>query len=240
MTPPFRVIAFPFAGGSSFSYTKIARALPPHATLTTLDPPGHGRRIAEPLLADIGQMAVDLAPRALQEAGALPYVLFGHSMGAYLALAVYDRLQALGAVPPLRLVLSGAAPPQREQREKLSALPQPEFLARVEAMGGMPSLVRETPELLSLFAPILRADFSAAEGYDDARVRTGATPVRVLRGTGDRLAAPERGSWSECFARRPEFLDFPGGHFFLFDRPAEVAAAVCGGGPSIDGETGSE
>lgn len=239
MTPPIRVIAFPFAGGSSFSYTKIARAFPPHATLATLDPPGHGRRIAEPLLTDIGQMAIDLAPRVLQEAKALPYILFGHSMGAYLALAVYDRLQALGAVLPLRLVLSGAAAPQRLLREKLSVLPQPAFLARVEAMGGMPAVVRETPELMSLFAPILRADFQAAEGYDDARVRAGAIAVRVLRGADDGLAAGDRGCWSACFTRPPQFFDFPGGHFFLFDRPAEVAAAVCGGA-SIDGEAGSE
>lgn len=240
MTPPFRVIAFPFAGGSSFSYAKIARVLPPHATLTTLDPPGHGRRIAEPLLTDIGRMAVDLAPRAVQETGALPYILFGHSMGAYLALAVYDRLQALGAAPPLRLVLSGAAAPQREQRERLSALPPETFLARVEAMGGMPAMVRETPELLSLFVPILRADFQAAEGYDDSRVRPGAIDVRVLRGTDDRLAAGQRGSWSECFMREPEFFDFPGGHFFLFERPAEVAAAVCGGAAGIDAAMASE
>jgi surfactin synthase thioesterase subunit len=237
MTGRLQVIAFPFAGGSSFSYAKIARALPAGVNLTTLDPPGHGRRMAEPLLTDIGRMAQDLAPAVLGAATGSPCVLFGHSMGAYLALAMLDRLVELGAALPLRLVLSGVAPPDRHQGEKLSALPGAQFLARVAAMGGMPDQVLEEPELVDLFGPILRADFEAAERYVDMRRRPPAVPVRILRGTADRLAAADTSSWSACFGEPPQILDFAGGHFFLLDRAADVAAAICAGVPNIDAAT---
>ncbi len=227
MSTYFSVIAFPFAGGSSFSYAKIARALPTGVKMVTLDPAGHGRRIGEALATDIDHMAVDLATKVLQEAGGMPYVLFGHSMGAYLALAMLDRLASLGADLPIRLVLSGAAPPDRHQPERISELPTTEFFDRLAAMGGMPVTVLEEPHLVELFEPILRADFEAAERYVDARQRSHAVPVRILRGTEDPLALREGGSWSTCFAQPPEILDFPGGHFFLFDFVAEVAAAIC-------------
>ena len=153
MTTSVRVIAFPFAGGSSLSYAKIARALPPGVAMAALDPPGHGRRMADPLLDDIDAMARDLAPKVKEEAGGSPCILFGHSMGAYLALAMLDQIAAMGMPPPLRLVLSGVAPPGRVQKETTSALPEAQFLARVVAMGGMPAAVLDEPELLDLFGP---------------------------------------------------------------------------------------
>jgi surfactin synthase thioesterase subunit len=228
-----RVIGFPFAGGSAFSYTKIARELPAGATLTTLDPPGHGRRMAQPLLTDIGAIAVDLAPRVVQEVADTPYVLFGHSMGAYLAVAVLDRVAALGAALPARLVLSGAAPPQRPPPERIWELPADRFIERIVALGGMPSAVMESAELLELFTPILRADFEAAAGYRDARCRELPVPVVVLRGREDRMAQWAGGSWAACFRGGAQTLDLPGGHFFLFEQPHAVAAALCGGLSSI-------
>ncbi|MFC5498097.1 thioesterase II family protein [Caenimonas terrae] len=239
MTASLRVIAFPFAGGSSLSYAKIARALPAGVSMVTLDPPGHGRRMAQPLLTRVEAMALDLVPNIREETGGSPYILFGHSMGAYLALAMLDCLAQSDMPLPLRLVLSGVAPPDRPQPEKLSALPPPQFLARVAAMGGMPAEVLQEPALVELFGPILRADFEAAESYVDMRRHAWSVPVLVLRGTADRLTAAGPDAWSACLDRPPAILDFPGGHFFLFERAAQVAAAICAGAGGIDAVAGS-
>jgi surfactin synthase thioesterase subunit len=234
-----RIIGFPFAGGSSFSYAKIARELPRGVSWTTLDPPGHGRRMAEPLLTDIAAMAVDLAPRVVDAAAGAPYVLFGHSMGAYLALSVLDRVAALGHALPARLVLAGAAPPQRPHPERIWEWPAPRFVERIVALGGMPAAVAQAPELLELFTPILRADFEAAASYRDARCRELPVPVLVLRGRDDRMAQWAGGAWSDCFTQGAAVVDLAGGHFFLFDHAHEVAAALCAGVASIAAGAGS-
>ena len=221
-----KIIALPFAGGSSFSYAKLSRTLPAGVSMTALDTPGHGARMGEPLVADVDRMASDLAPRVIRAADHVPYTLFGHSLGAYLALAVLDRLLEQQAPLPTRLVLSGAAPPQRRQGEKKSTLPRAQFFDRIVAIGGMPAEFLAEPALLELFEPLLRSDFEAAERYTNARRRTHAVPVRILRGTEDAVTSEAAGSWDECFAHQPEVIDFPGGHFFLFERAEQVVAAI--------------
>lgn len=221
-----KIIALPFAGGSSFSYVKLARTLPAGVSMTTLDTPGHGRRMGEPLVADVDRMADDMVPRVIHAAAHSPYTLFGHSLGAYLALAVLDKILELQGPLPARLVLSGAAPPQRRQGDKKSTLPREQFFQKIVAIGGMPAEFLAEPALLELFEPLLRSDFEAAERYTNARRRTHAVPVRILRGTEDAVTSEASGSWDECFAHRPEVFDFPGDHFFLFERAEQVVAAI--------------
>jgi surfactin synthase thioesterase subunit len=221
-----KIIAFPFAGGSSFSYVKLSRILPAGISMITLDTPGHGGRIGEPLVADVDGMARDLAPRVISQATQSPYMLFGHSLGAYLALAVLDRILELEGPIPTCLVLSGAAPPQRHQINKKSTLPREQFFQKIFAIGGMPAEFLAESSLLDLFEPLLRSDFEAAESYTNARRRTHTVPVRILRGTEDTVTSKAAGSWDVCFASKPDVIDFPGSHFFLFERAEAVVAAI--------------
>ncbi|MBC3907376.1 thioesterase II family protein [Undibacterium umbellatum] len=219
-----KIIAYPFAGGSTYSYARLARE---HAhEWITFDPPGHGSNMRYPLLHSIPEMVTALLEPTLRATAGSPYILFGHSMGAYIALAMLDRLVELGASPPQRLVLSGAAAPHRRALQRHAELPHKEFLEWVANMGGISAEVLAEPQLMELFEPILRADIGAAEAYFDGNQRQYDVPVRVLLGLDDRIALADGLAWADCFVNAPEVHCFAGGHFFLFDEVEKVQSLI--------------
>ncbi|MFZ6678869.1 thioesterase II family protein [Undibacterium sp. Tian12W] len=219
-----KIIAYPFAGGSSYSYAKLSRE---HAhEWLVLDPPGHGSNMRQPLMHSIPEMVTALLEPTLRASAGKPYVLFGHSMGAYIALAMLDRLVELGASLPQRLVLSGAAAPHSRASEHHAELPHKEFLKWVANMGGISAEVLAEPQLMELFEPILRVDIGAAEAYVDGSQRQHDVPVRVLLGQDDRIALADGMAWADCFVNAPEVHSFAGGHFFLFDEVEKVQSLI--------------
>lgn len=176
----------------------------------------------EPLLDSIVDIAADLLEQVLPAIAEDSYILFGHSMGAYVALTALDRLVQIGAPLPIGLVLSGAPPPHRNQNRQHAHLPKQVFLDWIAAMGGVPAEVFCEPELMELFEPILRADVAAVEAYVDSARREYPIPVRVLVGRQDRIAYPDAQAWRECFTNDIEIVEFPGGHFFLFDGAEQI------------------
>ncbi|MES2039343.1 MAG: alpha/beta fold hydrolase [Pseudomonadota bacterium] len=219
-----KIIAYPFAGGSSYSYARLSRE---HAhEWLVLDPPGHGSNMRQPLMHSIPEMVSALLEPTLRATAGNPYILFGHSMGAYIALAMLDRLVELGASLPQRLVLSGAAAPHSRALQHHAELPHKEFLEWVANMGGISAEVLAEPQLVELFEPILRADIGAAEAYIDGSLRQYDVPVRVLLGQDDRIALADGRPWAECFVHAPEVHTFAGGHFFLFDEVEKVQSLI--------------
>ncbi|MFZ6758178.1 thioesterase II family protein [Undibacterium sp. Ji50W] len=219
-----KIIAYPFAGGSSHSYARLAREHM-HEWIT-LDPPGHGSSMRLPLMHSIPEMVSALLEPTLRATAGSPYVLFGHSMGAYIALAMLDRLVELGASLPARLLLSGAAAPHSRVLQHHAELPQKEFLEWVANRGGISAEVLAEPQLVELFEPILRADIGAAEAYSDGSQRDYDGPVHILLGKDDRIALADGLAWADCFVRAPEVHLFDGGHFFLFDEIQTVQALI--------------
>lgn len=219
-----KVIAYPFAGGNSYSYARLARG---HTyEWVTLDPPGHGTRLQQTLESSISGIVSALLEPTLRAVGSDKYFLFGHSMGAYLALAMLDRLVEMGADLPECLILSGANAPHRITHQSHSTLPRSQFFQWLSAMGGISAEVMAEPELMELFEPILRADVAAVESYAGTFMREYSVPVRILLGLHDKIVSPEAHGWEDCFVSSPEIHIFTGGHFFLFDDIAKVQSLI--------------
>ncbi|MFZ6657348.1 thioesterase II family protein [Undibacterium sp. TJN19] len=219
-----KIIAFPFAGGSSYSYVRLASEH--QYEWITMDPPGHGTRMRFPLLQTIPEIVSNLLEPTLQAAAQGPYVLFGHSMGAYVALAMLDRLVEMGASLPQRLVLSGAVAPHKRLPQRHSELPGKEFFDWIGSMGGMPKEVLSEPQLMELIEPILRTDVAAVEAYSDASERQHQVLVRILLGKDDKVTKNDGHAWVDCFSLKPEIHTLDGEHFFLFDDVEKVRALI--------------
>ena len=87
-----RLVCLPFAGGGSAPYYRWRRHVPAWIELAPVTLPGHDGRLAEPPLTDLRTL-VELLVDDLQPTLDKPFVLLGHSMGAWLAFEMARELR---------------------------------------------------------------------------------------------------------------------------------------------------
>jgi surfactin synthase thioesterase subunit len=172
-------------------------------------------------------MVTELLGPIVDSVAGSPYALFGHSMGSRLAHLAGRLLLERGLPPPVCLVVSGSAAPSRPLLTQRHRLAPADFLRELRTLGGCPEEFLNDPELVALFLPVLRADFEALETY---RAEVGPPlpcPITVLRGVDDReVSRADAEAWRAETSSAFELHDFPGGHFFLFQNPRQVAALL--------------
>jgi surfactin synthase thioesterase subunit len=201
--------------------------MPAHIALLGAEYPGRGRRIAEPPIDRIDVLASELVS-ALAELRRGPYALFGHSMGALAAFEMAHQLARCGAPLPMLLIVSGHGAASLPSSDRpVHASSDDEFLARLRELNATPPEVLETPELLELMMPILRADFRAAETYVPERRPRLDIPIVAYGGlldpdvSRDQLLAWADETTAPCTVRM-----FPGDHFFLRTAPDHVVGTL--------------
>ncbi|MFE7652830.1 thioesterase II family protein [Streptomyces bottropensis] len=221
-----RLLCLPHAGGSASSCLPMARALAPAAEVLAAQYPGRQDRYAEPPSRSIRE----LAERVVEAVGGddgRPLALFGHSMGAVVAHEAALRLEAAGRAP-VRLFVSGRrAPSTLGHRGSLHTASDAELLAAVRALNGTAGQVFEDEELLRLVLPALRGDYRALETYEPRPGDRLGCPVTVLTGDADPVTpVADARAWADHTDGPTEVCVFPGGHFYLDDRPEEVFDVV--------------
>jgi medium-chain acyl-[acyl-carrier-protein] hydrolase len=221
-----RLFCFPYAGGGASAFYKWPDDLPPDVEVIAIQPPGREGRLAEAPYLRLDAL-VDDAVRVLQPYLDKPFVFFGHSMGALIAFETARTFRRIGAPGPLHFVASARRAPQVPLDEPLVCdLPEPEFLAEVRRMDGTPEEVFQTPELLELLLPLLRADFTVNDTY---RYREGERlpcPITTFGGTDDDVDAAMLRQWSAQTTRAFALHMIPGGHFFLNSARRETLRLV--------------
>lgn len=223
-----RLYCFPYAGAGHTVFQHWRAQLAADIELALIKLPGRGARFCEPQAASLDALAGALAQEIEDaEEGPEQFAFFGHSMGALLAFETARALQTRGLAPSALLVSARTAPSAHGWRERLSDLPDAAFLEHIRSMNGLPQEVLDNPEWLALFLPIIRADFALCENY---RYRPGlplACPIAVLAGRDDaNVPLPLLDAWAGETRAGCQTRLFAGGHFYLFEREAELLGLI--------------
>ncbi len=214
--PALRVLAFHHAGGSAAMYHPMSTGIPARWELMLLDLPGRGKRFGQPAIpsmpALIERVVDDVRPWL-----DVPIALFGHSLGAILAIEVARACEAIGA-PPVWVGVSGRiAPGQQAETRRLTSLDDATLLSEILELGGTPDRLAELPEFREHLLRIVRADLGAVESYQPAPGRPRIScPVTAFAGNADTWAPPPMMSgWvRETYGRFHQRL-YSGGHFYF-------------------------
>jgi surfactin synthase thioesterase subunit len=223
------VVCFPHAGGAASFYVPLARALAEVAEVSAVQYPGRQDRRLEAPATSIQALADQIAT-LLHPLPNRPTAFFGHSMGAIVAFEVIRRLEARGGPTPTRLFASGRRAPSAARTESVHLGDDDALIAEIASLGGTDARVLADPELRELILPPTRADYTAIETYQSEPGATIAVPLTVLVGDNDRAVTPaEAAAWKSHATGGFDLSVFPGGHFYLVDRRADVVGAVSAG-----------
>jgi medium-chain acyl-[acyl-carrier-protein] hydrolase len=219
--PRARLFCFPYAGGTSRTYARWASIVPSDIEVCAVELPGRGTRIRHrPLFTNMSSLIEDLST-ALERESDLPFLFFGHSLGALVAFLCTRRLRERGSRIAEHLFVSARAAPHASNPDAcVASMDDPAFVSHLRKRGGMAPQILAEPELMSLLLPIIRADFVLLDSYAYVDAPPLPCPITAWGGTQDDCVKPMALSeWGMHTTGQFQVELFEGGHFFL-DQPA--------------------
>jgi amino acid adenylation domain-containing protein len=209
-----RLICFPHAGGSAAFFRHWGHQLP-NLWVHAVCYPGRAERLQEAPQMDLLQLATDIA-EAVALVADRPLILFGHSLGAVVALETARALFARG-LPVAHLFASGSSdaavpewPASRDHEDDGEAI---QHLLR---LGGTDPELASDPDFQALVLPYLRADGRMYRAYAHRAEPALQCPVTTIVGDADHDA--DRRPWSTLTANFEE-RTMAGDHFYLLTDP---------------------
>ncbi|WP_433963555.1 alpha/beta fold hydrolase [Tunturiibacter psychrotolerans] len=196
--------------------------------LCAIQLPGRESRLREAPFIRMSD-AVERAAEALEPQLDLPYVLFGHSMGAILCFELARLLRSRYGVGPIHLFVSARRAPQfADPQPPLHLLRDARFIAEINRRyNGLPREVLANTELMELLLPMLRADVQMIETYAYEPGLPLDCPITAFGGVEDSgLRIEDLEGWRAHTNSRFETKLFLGDHFFVQSAPKEVLEAI--------------
>jgi medium-chain acyl-[acyl-carrier-protein] hydrolase len=224
-----RLFCFPYAGGSEIAFSNWPKALPPQIQVCPVLLPGRGSRINEPAYANLTDLISDLAG-AMENYFDLPFVFFGHSMGAMLSHELSVKLRQDYGLIPEHLFVSGRGAPQSKRPvtskrpESMCQLSDEDFIRELKNFEGTPEEIFNDRELLSLFLPIIKSDFQLAEAYVYKHQQPLDCSITAFGGMGelDEVSIDNLNAWSDQTTNHFDKYLFEGGHFFIKSAESKI------------------
>jgi len=226
-----RLLCLPYAGGGTADFRSWSAELPATVDVCPVSLPGREQRLGERAFDKMEPLVQALVEDLAPVLRAAPWALYGHSMGAWIGFELVRAARRHRLpLPVLLLCASRRAPHLASRLPLLSGLPESAFTDAVqERYGAIPDAIRNNPEILRLFLPTMRADFTLLDRYRYRDEPPLAVPIVAFRGKDDPVEPePDLRAWSEHTSASFELRTVPGGHFFLRESRSIVIGHVRG------------
>jgi surfactin synthase thioesterase subunit len=147
-------------------------------------------------------------------------------MGSLIAFDLARQLRRGGCAEPAHLIVASRRAPQLSpgQDPLPDQLDDHDFARWVaERYGGMPEEILAEPSLLEAIVPCMRSDLRAHFDYRYREERPLSIPISAFSGIADpNVSETQLLGWREHTSASFAVQRFPGGHFFMQDRAADL------------------
>ena len=222
--PRLRIFCFPYAGGSATLYRDWPQHLPDDIELVGVQLPGRAFRLREPAFTDITRLLEALETQLSPYLDQVPFVFWGHSMGALVSFELMRRFQSRGLSMPKMAIVSGRRAPQLPYDPlNVPAMSDDEFMAELRRLGGTPDEVLDNERLMNLVLPSLRADFEILYRWHYIEGAPFSMPMKAVGGTSDGpIPRADLEAWSIHTGGDFTTKMFEGDHFYLHEAEPEL------------------
>ncbi len=225
--PTLRLFCFhPSAAGASL-FRLWGKYLPSNIEVCAIQLPGRETRIKEPLITEWDYLLPTLTQALLPLIEEYPFAFFGHSLGALISFEVVRKLRSEKLPIPKYMFVSGRRAPQIPIDKPLYQASNPTLVSTLREYGGTPEAVLQNQDLMELFLPILRADFTINEKYMYFPEAPLESPIVAFRGTNDvAVSLQQLSGWEQHTISNFALHEFPGGHMFFQQQPKTLIEAI--------------
>ncbi|MEU3457520.1 alpha/beta fold hydrolase [Micromonospora sp. NPDC006766] len=212
------LVCLGFAGGGTGAYRPWADVLDSDTDLAIVCYPGREGRYTEPAPRTWPELVTD-ATEAVVHATPTPFVLFGHSMGGWVAFDVALQLERRGGPIPDALVVSSCNSPVRGLTDK-DRFPRAEdgdeeLIEWMRTSGSLPDYILDDADMRAMAIRLMRADLQVRDTYDPERGARVGVPMQVFYGADDAVIEPTvADQWRTAAAGDFRVTCLPGGHFY--------------------------
>jgi len=222
------IFLIPYAGGSFYNMKGLEEKLK-NIDCITLELPGHGKRINEPLSRNLDFVVNDLFNKVIKVIERYDeYYFFGHSLGALLSFLLVKKIIVSNHNHPKHLFISGMSGPSKEKtHENIHLLSKIDFWKKIKDMGGVTSEIMKSEELISFFEPIVRSDFELVSQYiyvvNNTKINV---PITAFYGDIDDIKLEDKKLWQNETEIKVDIIEFEGDHFYIFNHWDNLADAI--------------
>lgn len=221
------IFFFPYAGAGTQHFRQWQEHLPRHVGCYLAHLPGHEQRIDEPFFDRLEPLIQELSTIIVPCLN-LPFVFFGHSMGALLSFELARALRRNKLPLPQLLFISACSAPQiKDWHAPTYTLSDASFLRKIDHIT-LPAEIRTNQDLLQTFLPVIRGDFALCETYQYVPEQPLSCPISACGGIEDNYVGYEEiVSWNQQTSTSCCVRMFPGGHLFLHSAQDLLLQAIC-------------
>lgn len=212
-------VIFPHAGGGTLYYNKWQRLLCDKYEVTVVQYPMREQKMNQPMPESLEILANNIFEEYKLVLGR-KCILWGHSMGSFVAYEVMKRMEDNLGVFPDRFYSSGAAAPcfvQEDLSKKINE--KKELYKLLERFGGIAPELLQNQDFKDFFIPVIETDMVLVSRYRDTSRRKVKCPIVLMEGNSDNC---DISKWKSYADAGIESIFFEGNHFFMEEHVMEV------------------